>query len=384
MYALRMFRRAPVFTGAFVLVMALGVGATTAVFALVDGLVLRPSGEPAGSSRLLSAPSFLPDLQRGGRRAAPGFSTSLAAWSVEDEHVAWTQQLEQSEVPTASGGFYDTLGVTAVVGRTFSDADDRIGGGPEGRVAVISYPRGSGATAEILPSWGGPSASERTPTPSSASRRRLLRRPRRCAGDHDSAHQQRQAVVAAVGDLELGPPDRPPARWRLARRGQHGTASVSGRPCWRARSGKVPANRRDSFLGRQTSLESARPASRASATGSQSPCGSFLAWSRCCSRLRRRARPTCCSRAAPRGGGNRRAPGDRRRPDQAGAADADRVDGADVDGRGRRAADRDMGRRLAAALMTTREQVISLDAGISAASCCSLWPSPRSRRRSVR
>ena len=36
-----MFRRAPAFTGAFVLVMALGVGATTAVFALVDGLVLR-------------------------------------------------------------------------------------------------------------------------------------------------------------------------------------------------------------------------------------------------------------------------------------------------------------------------------------------------------
>ena len=59
MYALRMFRRAPVFTGAFVLVMALGVGATTAVFALVDGLVLRdlPVSRP---DRLVyfSAPSF--------------------------------------------------------------------------------------------------------------------------------------------------------------------------------------------------------------------------------------------------------------------------------------------------------------------------------------
>ena len=45
--------------------------------------------------------------------------------------MAWTQQLEPSEVLTASGGFYDTLGVTAAVGRTFSDADDRIGGGPK-------------------------------------------------------------------------------------------------------------------------------------------------------------------------------------------------------------------------------------------------------------
>ena len=43
-------------------------------------------------------------------------------------HVAWTQELEPSEVLTASGGFYATLGVTAAVGRTFSDDDDQIGG----------------------------------------------------------------------------------------------------------------------------------------------------------------------------------------------------------------------------------------------------------------
>ena len=58
-YALRGFRRAPAFTGAFVLVMALGVGATTAVFALVDSLVLRdlPVNRP---DRLVyfSSPSF--------------------------------------------------------------------------------------------------------------------------------------------------------------------------------------------------------------------------------------------------------------------------------------------------------------------------------------
>jgi putative ABC transport system permease protein len=140
MYALRMFRRAPVFTSAFVLVMALGVGATTAVFALVDGLVLRdlPVSRP---DRLVyfSAPSFSYPIFTEVKARSTDVLTSVAAWSVEDEYVAWTQQLEQSEVLTASGGFYDTLGVTAAVGRTFSDADDRIGGGPEGRVAVISY-----------------------------------------------------------------------------------------------------------------------------------------------------------------------------------------------------------------------------------------------------
>ena len=39
----------------------------------------------------------------------------------------------------ASGSFFDTLGVPAILGRTFSDVDDRRGGGPDGPVAVISY-----------------------------------------------------------------------------------------------------------------------------------------------------------------------------------------------------------------------------------------------------
>ena len=67
MYALRMFRRAPAFTGAFVLVMALGVGATTAVFALVDGLVLRdlPVSRPDRLVVLLRSVVLVPDLHRG-------------------------------------------------------------------------------------------------------------------------------------------------------------------------------------------------------------------------------------------------------------------------------------------------------------------------------
>src|SRR5687768_18289447 len=46
---------------------------------------------------------------------------SLGAWSVEDMHVAWGQQLEPTQVLTASGEYYATLGVTAAIGRTFSE-----------------------------------------------------------------------------------------------------------------------------------------------------------------------------------------------------------------------------------------------------------------------
>ena len=39
----------------------------------------------------------------------------------------------------ASGTMFDVLGVPAILGRTFTDEDDRPGGGPDGPVAVISY-----------------------------------------------------------------------------------------------------------------------------------------------------------------------------------------------------------------------------------------------------
>src|SRR5687767_14942083 len=131
-YALRTFRRAPGFMAALVLVMALGIGATTAVFTLVDGLMLKNLPVPS-ADRLVyfSAPSFSYPIFSEVRARSGDVLQTVAAWSIEDEHVAWARELEPVEVLTASGGFYSTLGVTAAVGRLFSEADDRIGGGPE-------------------------------------------------------------------------------------------------------------------------------------------------------------------------------------------------------------------------------------------------------------
>ena len=138
-YALRMLGRAPAFTGALALVMAMGIGATTAVFTLVDGLVLKDLPVPA-ADRLVyfSSPSFSYPVFGEVRARSGAVLDSVAAWSVEDMHVAWARELEPTPVLTASGGFYQTLGVTAAIGRVFSESDDRIGGGSEGRVAIIS------------------------------------------------------------------------------------------------------------------------------------------------------------------------------------------------------------------------------------------------------
>ena len=261
MYALRGFRRAPAFTGAFVLVMALGVGATTAVFALVDGLVLRdlPVNRP---DRLVyfSAPSFSYPIFTGVQARSTDVLTSVAAWSIEDEYVAWSQQLEPSEVLTASGGFYDTLGVTAAVGRTFSDADDRIGGGSEGRVAVISYsawqrryggnPGVVGRTVRVGPDtytivgvtprafFGvAPGVAPEITIPLTSNARPSSLQSATSSWVH-LIGRLRDGVSLAEANTALQ------HFWPAVLEGSVGT--------------RVPADRRESFLGRQTSIESAR------------------------------------------------------------------------------------------------------------------------------
>jgi predicted permease len=260
-YALRMFRRAPAFTGAFVVVMALGVGATTAVFALVDGLVLKdlPVSRP---DRLVyfSTPSFSYPIFTGVQARGAEVLDSLAAWSVEDEYVAWTQQLEPSEVLTASGGFYDTLGVTAVLGRTFSHADDRIGGGAEGRVAVISYSAWQRRYA------GDPSVIGRTVRVGTDTYTIVGVTPAAFFGVAPGVAPE--ITIPLTSNARPSSLQSPTSSWvHLLGRLRDGVslaqANMALRQFWPAvleasAGAKVPANSRDSFLGRQTSLEPAR------------------------------------------------------------------------------------------------------------------------------
>jgi putative ABC transport system permease protein len=139
-YACRVLRRAPGFAAAMILVMALGIGATTGVFGLVDSLVLRslPVREP-GRLVYFGRPSFsYPVLLEVRARSAQVLS-EVAAWDMDRLNIAWSTELEPTEVLMASGNFYSMLGVGTAIGRTFGPDDDRIGGGREGLVAVISH-----------------------------------------------------------------------------------------------------------------------------------------------------------------------------------------------------------------------------------------------------
>jgi putative ABC transport system permease protein len=165
--ALRLMRRSPGFAAVIVCTLALGIGANAAIFGVVNGLLLRPL--PVADPYRLVTISSDAAIARG---YTAGMGWTFAMWEELQPHVdlfdgalAWTPvrfdlapsgERQLVDGLFASGGYFATLGIPAILGRTFTAADDRPGGGAEGPVAVISYnfwQRFFGGTAGII---GGP------------------------------------------------------------------------------------------------------------------------------------------------------------------------------------------------------------------------------------
>ena len=145
-YALRTMRRNRAFTATVVLSLALGIGANTAIFSLIDALMLRwlPVRNPQELVQL--------KLRSGKSAAATGdrFSNAIVAALGEQKEIFSNVAGFSSavfdvggsgavnRVPGAwvTGGYYETLGVNPELGRLLGPADDRPGAPP---VAVISY-----------------------------------------------------------------------------------------------------------------------------------------------------------------------------------------------------------------------------------------------------
>jgi predicted permease len=148
--ALRGLRRSPEFAATIVLTLTLGLGANAAIFGVVNSLLLRPL--PVADPHRLVTVSSDSAIARG---YAVGFGWTFAMWqslrphvSLFDGALAWTParfdlarsgERQLAEGIFASAEYFATLGVPPILGRTFTSADDRPGGGAEGPVAVISY-----------------------------------------------------------------------------------------------------------------------------------------------------------------------------------------------------------------------------------------------------
>jgi putative ABC transport system permease protein len=147
-YAIRLFARNPGFTAAAVACLALGIGATTAIFSVVNAVLLRPLPY-AQSGRLIRIFTEFPNFPNGGLRhfwvSPPEFldlkrdTKSFAAiegWVNGGVNLAGAAEPVRTTASNVSGGMLSMLGVHPVLGRVTSADDDR----PNVPLtAVISY-----------------------------------------------------------------------------------------------------------------------------------------------------------------------------------------------------------------------------------------------------
>jgi len=130
-----------------ILSLALGIGANTAIFSLVNSLLLRalPVKEPQQLALVTDDAtrginSWTNPIWEQIRQRRHDLFDDAFVWGGQRFNLAEGGETQFVDGTYASGGMFDMLGVHAMLGRTFTDADDARGGGPDGAVVVISYP----------------------------------------------------------------------------------------------------------------------------------------------------------------------------------------------------------------------------------------------------
>ncbi len=130
----------PLVTAVAICSLALGIAANLTLFWIANGLLLKPLPvrDPARLVLFANDSWTNPIWEQIRDRHADLFDAAFA-WSNEEFDLASGGTKDLVEGAYASGRVFETLGVAAFLGRTFSASDDRPGGGPDGPVAMISY-----------------------------------------------------------------------------------------------------------------------------------------------------------------------------------------------------------------------------------------------------
>jgi predicted permease len=136
-YAFRILVKSPAFTGIVVATLALGIGATTALFSVVNGVLLNPLPYPRPAqlvalyeknAGMAEAPiSYLNFLDW--QRESKTFS-SMAIYRHEDYNLTGSGRAARVNGLMVSAGFLTTLGVNPALGRDLNASDDRLGASP--------------------------------------------------------------------------------------------------------------------------------------------------------------------------------------------------------------------------------------------------------------
>jgi predicted permease len=142
-YALRALRHSPAFTTVVVVTLALGIGANTAIFSVIRGVLLKPLPNRDGDRLvyLRHSTDRAPDISfsvpevRDYRAGAPALG-GIAEYCAWFGNLQGDQGVERIDVGLVTGNFFEVMGLSPVLGRLTGPGDDGTGVPP---VMVLSY-----------------------------------------------------------------------------------------------------------------------------------------------------------------------------------------------------------------------------------------------------
>lgn len=156
-HAVRMLLQSPGFAAIAVLTLALGIGANSALFSVVNGVLLNPLAYPHSSELVIisekrpgldqSPPEYLNFLDW--QHDARTFS-SMAIYRNQDYNVTGKVDAQRLSGYMISADFFPTLGVHPILGRLFRQEDDRIGAGPVVILGGAFWNREFGSSPDVL------------------------------------------------------------------------------------------------------------------------------------------------------------------------------------------------------------------------------------------
>src|SRR3984957_15656134 len=147
-YCLRQLRKSPGFTAVAVITLALGIGINTAIFSVVNGVLLRPLGFP-DANKLVRVYHVPPQKSFPATATFAASAANYLDWEKQNHvfdrmaiyasrgfDLSGADKPEQIDASTVSSGFFATLGVQPMLGREFSPDEDQPG---RSHVVVLSH-----------------------------------------------------------------------------------------------------------------------------------------------------------------------------------------------------------------------------------------------------
>jgi putative ABC transport system permease protein len=150
-YGVRSLRKSPGFTVAAALTLALGIGANTAIFSFVNGILLRPLpyAEPDRIVSVWPGHTFSKELFDDFRAGTESFE-GLSAWSTYQLPLTGEGEPEEIIGAAVSTNHFDLLGIQPILGRSFQEEEEVPGQGNVGILSHSLWQRRFGGDPEVL------------------------------------------------------------------------------------------------------------------------------------------------------------------------------------------------------------------------------------------